>query len=195
MIDYNPKDAVQVWPEGEYEATLAKVEDTTSKRKPDGSGGNPMQVWTFEVYHSDGRQQLISDYVVVPAATFKIKQLAIALDKRADFDAGTFQAEDYIGVSVVLALAVAQQEGFDDKNKVGKIKPAGKPEPAAAVTGNGAKPPAPQQRPQQPSRPPARQPTGGKPPRQEAEQPFGEEQTFQEADIPFAWSGRRGQPL
>ena len=44
MIDYNPKDASNCFPIGEYAATLIKVEESTSKVKADGSGGNPMEV-------------------------------------------------------------------------------------------------------------------------------------------------------
>lgn len=115
-IDYNPKDAVQCWAPGDYQATLTNVEDKTSK------AGNPMQVWTFRAYHDDGREQLITDYVVIPAATFKIKQLAVALGKKADFDGGTFQADDYINSDVTLELVVDQQDGYDDKNKVKKVR-------------------------------------------------------------------------
>lgn len=146
-VDYNPKDAVQVWTEADYDATLTKVEDKTSKVKPDGSGGNPMQVWTFEVFHQDGRTQLISDYVVIPAATFKIKQLAIALGKKADFDAGQFQADDYIGAGVIVALTIEAQDGFDEKNRIGKIKAPGADSPAQPSLSRQAPAPRMQQKP------------------------------------------------
>lgn len=129
-IEYNPKDATQCWDAGEYDAVLVKVEDSVSKRKPDGSGGNPMQVWTFRAYHPDGREQLVTEYVVVPAATFKIKQLAGALGRGPDFTTGQFQAEDHINANVILVLTVEQQEGYDDKNRVAKYLPAGGTSPA-----------------------------------------------------------------
>jgi hypothetical protein len=77
-LDYNPKDAVLCWPEGHYMAELVKVDDATSKVKPDGSGGNPMQILTWNLFHQDGREQAIKDYVVGPSTTFKLRQLAIA---------------------------------------------------------------------------------------------------------------------
>lgn len=122
-ITYNAQDAATCWPTGEYDATLSNVEDTTSKRKPDGSGGNPMQVWTFDVYHPDGRKQTIKDYVVVPAATFKIKQLADALGQTDQFRAGTFQADDHRGEMVRLDLKVEERVGYPDQNKVNNVRP------------------------------------------------------------------------
>lgn len=116
-VTYNAQDAVTAWDEGEYEAVLINVEDTTSK-----SSGKPMQVWTWEVYHPDGRKQEIKDYVVIPAATFKIKQLAQALGKDKEFAAGTFQADDNINCNVTAVLTIDKQEGYDDKNKVGRVK-------------------------------------------------------------------------
>lgn len=114
-VDYNPKDAVQCWPEGYYDMELIKVEDKVSK-----SSGNSMQVWTWRATN-DGREQTINDYVVVPAATFKIKQLAAALDKKDIFDAGRFQADDEIGCVVSGFLTIESQDGYDDKNKVKKV--------------------------------------------------------------------------
>lgn len=160
-VDYNPKDAVQVWAAGEYPATLTKVEDKISKVKPDGTGGNPMQVWTFRAFNDD-REQLIFEYVVIPASVFKIRQLADALGRHADFDAGTFQADDYIGADVLLDLMIDQQPGYDDKNKVKKIKAAGVP--------SGAVPQPPM------SRQAAREP---------ATSPISSNKQFEEADIPF----------
>jgi hypothetical protein len=122
-ITYNPKDAVRVWPEADYQAVLEKVEDKTSKEKLDGSGGNPMQVLTWTVYNDAGKTQTIQDYIVIPAALFKLRQLAIALGKRAEFDAGKFQADDQIGCNVMAHLTIEENPGFDDKNKIGKLLP------------------------------------------------------------------------
>lgn len=132
-VNYDPQDAVMCWPEGDYPAVLEKVEDKTSKVKPDGSGGNPMQVLTWRLYKEDGREQLISDYIVIPAATFKLKQLAIALGKRDEFEKGTFQADDQVGCNVVAEVGIESQPNYDDKNKIGKVK-------SAAANNGNAKP-------------------------------------------------------
>lgn len=138
-LNYDPKDAVQCWPAGEYPGELTKVEEKRSKVKPDGTGGNPMEVWTFVTYNGTSAQQLISDYVVIPAATFKIKQLAEALGKKAEFEAGEFQAENYIGAGVMLDLIIDKQDGFDDKNKIRKIK-AAQAEPVSNSRGPSSRP-------------------------------------------------------
>jgi hypothetical protein len=171
-LDYNPKDAVSVWPAGDYDATLKTVDTKTSK-----TSGNPMEVWTFEVYSPDGRQQLISDYVVIPAATFKIKQLALALGRKQEFEAGTFQAEDFIGAAVIAFLTIEQQDGYDDKNRVAKVKaPTADPSPPASP------PPATRMtaRPEPVGRPAAQQ---ARP--RPAASPVGAGSEFKPDDIPF----------
>jgi hypothetical protein len=123
-LDYNPKDAVMCWPKDDYDATLTKVEDKTSKVKADGSGGNPMQVLTWRVFNNNGQEQLISDYIVIPTGTFKLKQLAVALGRKEEFENGMFQADDHIGCNVKAELVVEESPGYDDKNKIKKIKSA-----------------------------------------------------------------------
>ncbi len=118
-LPYDPADAVMCWPKDDYDASLVKVEEAISK-----TSGNPMEVWTFEVFNKDGRTQLVSDYVVIPGATFKIRQLAKALNRESDFKDKKFQAEQEIGCNVIVELTIENQQGYDDKNKIGKIKPA-----------------------------------------------------------------------
>jgi hypothetical protein len=172
-IDYDPKDGVICWPEGGgYEAILESVEDKMSSK------GNAMQEWKWRVYAPDGREQVISDYVVVPTGTFKIRQLAAALGQSDAYQAGQFQADDNIGCKIAADLIIEKQTGYDDKNKIRKYAPW----PPAG--GNGAKdeqqgdytPPQPQRRGT------AQPPRHKKPP---PEQPFGDEQVFAESDVPF----------
>lgn len=133
-LNYNPEDANKTWPDGEYPAVLEKVEQKTSRLKPDGGGGHPMEQWTFRVYHPEGKDQLIEDYVTIPACTWKIKQLAKALGKDADFKAGTFQAEDHIGAGLTAELITEESVGFDDKNKIKKVKAKASAGPTTAPT-------------------------------------------------------------
>lgn len=131
-IDYNPKDASNCWDEADYPATLLSVSDGYSK-----SSGNPMQTWQVEVFNGE-KKQTIKEYVVIPAALFKVKQLAKALGKTADFNAGKFQPEEHIGASFVVGLTIEESDGFDDKNRIANFKPAA-PQPARqpVVAGNG----------------------------------------------------------
>lgn len=158
-LEYNPKDVANCVPAGEYDAELVKVEDKVSQ-----TSGNPMQVWTFRVFAD--REIFVTEYVVVPQTTFKIKQLAKALGREADFNAGRFQAEEHVGAGVKLDLTVESQQGYEDKNKVGKIKAAAPDNaPAAAPAPARALPPRPQ--------------------RQPAPNPVSGEQVFKDDDIPF----------
>jgi hypothetical protein len=168
-IPYNAKDAESCWPEGDYDAVLNSSEDTVSK-----TSGADMEVWQIGVFHPDGRDQTIKEYVTASAA-FKIKQLATALGRKADFEAGTFHAEDYIGASFTVALSVESQDGYDDKNRVAKFKakaqkvspPPARPAPTRAPATIGAG---------------VREKMAAKP---AATQPFGETQEFKDDDIPF----------
>jgi hypothetical protein len=117
-LPYNPADAATAWPEADYPATLIKVEDAISK-----TSGQPMQVWTFEVFDdANDRKQTIKDYVTAKAA-FKLRDLAKALGQSDAFKAGTFQADENVGCNVLASLVIEQQDGYDDKNKIGRVLP------------------------------------------------------------------------
>ena len=169
-INYDPQEASKnCWPIGDYDAVLQTVEDGISK-----NSGADMEIWQIGCYHPDGREQTIKEYVTASAA-FKIKQLATALGKKSDFEAGTFHAEDYIGASFAVALSIEESDGYDDKNKVARFK-------SRSV----------RSAPSAPARPPTRAPASiaqgvreKVSARPAPSQPFGEEQAFKEADIPF----------
>ncbi len=121
MLKYNPKDASSVWPDADYDAVLTNVEETVSQ-----SSGNEMEKWTITVYSPQGRERTMTDYVVVPACTFKIAQLAKAIGKDAEFKAGQFQAGAHIGSGFKVELTKEEGDGqFPDKNKIKKYKPSG----------------------------------------------------------------------
>ena len=170
MIQYNPEDAnKKCWPEADYDAVLISVEDGISK-----TSGNEMEIWQIGCYHPDGREQTIKEYVTA-SSIFKLKQLAIALGRRAEFDAGTFQAESHVGAGFTVALGIEQSDSFDDKNKVNRIKAKGIAAPAATAPSTAQAPPrsiAAGARQQIQNRP---APTN----------PISEEKQFADADIPF----------
>jgi hypothetical protein len=120
MFEYDHKDAETAWPEGQYPATFLGALDGISK-----TSKQPMQTWTFEVYdNANDRKQTIKDYVT-PAALFKVRQLAGALNKAAEFKANKFYPEDHAGASVMLSLIIEPSDGqFDEKNKIARISAA-----------------------------------------------------------------------
>jgi len=113
MLNYNPKDAVQVLPEGEYNAVLEKYEEKVSQK------GNQMGVLTWKVFPDNSNATpLVTDYITLPMFTWKLKRLAQSLGKEEDFKAGTFQPGDYQGTSTRLFIEVQSNEGYEDKNGV-----------------------------------------------------------------------------
>ena len=125
-FNYDPKEAVQCWPEGDYQATIERGEERQSK------AGNDMLVVTFKAYRGS-ETMLLNDYIVRPATIFKLKKIALALGRGDDFEAGKFNIDDYMGHNLTLTLGIEQQDGYDDQNKIKKYgaKSGASPRPAA----------------------------------------------------------------
>lgn len=117
--NYNPKDAVQTLDAGDYPAIVSRVEDTHSKVKEDGTGGNPMRVVEFEVFAGDVatklREYFVEGQVV---AVRRMKSLAAALSAERDFEAGTFDVSNHLQESLTVTLKV---DG--EFNKIAKFAP------------------------------------------------------------------------
>ena len=130
---YDPKDASSAWEKADYDARLEHVENTHSQ-----TSGEDMQVLHLRVFHSDGREQVVKDYIV-KKTLWKLRALAKALGKGAQFEAGTFQAEDCLGSNLTVELRVdAARDGFDEKNAIAKLKPAVVPaSPALGIPERG----------------------------------------------------------
>ncbi len=116
-LNYNPKDASGAWPEGDYVAVLAKVEDAISK-----TSGQPMQVWHIECHNEAGKTRTIREYVTASTAG-KIKALARAVDQLAAFNAGEFQADDHVGANFRVELKVEDSEQYGPQNKIQGLRP------------------------------------------------------------------------
>lgn len=117
MIPYKKEDALRIWPEGDYPASIADVTEKVSK------AGNQMLEVRFDAYNKTDTMTL-SDYIVFPKFTWKLKKLAAALGATAAFDAETFDPADYIGKSLTLTLAVnPARGGYDERNSVAAYGP------------------------------------------------------------------------
>lgn len=111
MIKYDPKDAVLCLPEGDYMATIEAVEEKVSQ------SGNDMHVITYTVYSGEKSVRVV-DYIPYPTMTWRLKRLAQALGQEAQFKAGKFDPEAYIGSNVTVTLEIQSQAGYDDKNRI-----------------------------------------------------------------------------
>ncbi len=142
-ITYNPKDAATTFPEGTYEAEIVKVEDKVSK------AGNEMQAVTLKVFDDNNRSQLITEYITA-AAVFKLKQLAVALGRSQEFEAGTFQADDHVGAGLRVSLIIETTDQYGDQNRIKKMLAPAKsplkaqpPQRPATATARPGRPAAP----------------------------------------------------
>lgn len=117
-VTYDPKDASNVLPEGEYDAELVSVRDKISK-----TSGNEMQEWTLKIYSPSGKESTVFDYMVPPKGVYKLSQLSKAVGKHDEFKAGQFQADNCVGVPIRVMLDIEEGGKFEDKNRVVKYLP------------------------------------------------------------------------
>jgi len=116
VIQYNPEDAVAVFPEGDYPAILHNVMEKTSK------AGNDMYELIFRVFNGD-REMQIKDYIVIPSFVWKLKRIAQAYGAEEEFQAGDFNPRKWVEKSLTVSLEVEKQEGFDERNVIKKYAP------------------------------------------------------------------------
>lgn len=114
---YNPKDARECLPEGEYDAEITTVAEKTSK------AGNPMLEVTLSAMQN-GRPWPVREYIVNPATLYKLKQIARALGCLQEFEEGRFDLQDHVGRVVKVVLSVEVQPGYQDKNQVKSYREA-----------------------------------------------------------------------
>lgn len=121
MIRYKKEDAVRVWPDGRYQATVASVEEKQSK-----SSGNDMLEVAFTVYANSGNDSIrVSDYIVFPRFVWRLKRLAAALGAQAAFEAETFDPADYIGHNLSIDLSIQEaRDGYEERNQVTAYHPS-----------------------------------------------------------------------
>lgn len=119
MIPYKKEDAVRVWPEGRYQATIASAEEKQSK------AGNDMCEIGFDVYAQSGSDSIrVVDYIVYPKFVWKLKRLASALNAMPDFEAETFDPANYVGYSLTVELSIqAAREGYEERNTIAGYAP------------------------------------------------------------------------
>ena len=110
---FDPKDAEQVIPAGHYEAFVQSCEEKTSKN------GNEMFEVRWKVYADEGRELIISDYIVSPKMIWKLKKLCRLWGLMENFEAGSVSPEDILGNSAMVEVKVDPPKGgYDEKNSI-----------------------------------------------------------------------------
>ena len=121
-FSFDPTDATEserppLIPEGEYEIKIRGAIAKTSKKKPDGKGGNPMLELTITVY-TDAGERTVWDYIVNPHSLFKLKAVCKACGLPFDGELD----EDLLVGKVLRAVITIREgtDGYSDKNEVAK---------------------------------------------------------------------------
>ena len=122
---YNPKDAIVVIPEGEYEASISNVNGLAKDGGPlTTKNGDPMEQVTFDVYVGDVVRKHSEYFVSSPKALWRYKRLAQALGVADQFKAGDFEASNYIGSNLRLGITIEDDAAYGERNRVEAFNPS-----------------------------------------------------------------------
>ena len=102
--------------EGIYTLQIAKVEETESSNK------NPMLKIEYDVISVEGGRKLWDNFVLIPAAMWKIKELLTALGMDTS-ELVEMDPQELVG-QVVQAKVIQETYNGDIVNRVKKILPA-----------------------------------------------------------------------
>lgn len=121
-----------LWPKGDYAFEILESEDATDKN------GNDMLKLKVKVFKDNGASQNIFDYVSGTWMEYKLRHLAEAAGKLADYESGELNAYDLVGKTgwCKVGVSVDKSGQYPDKNGINDYCQDGKP------TGDKAKKPA-----------------------------------------------------
>jgi hypothetical protein len=101
-----------VWPAGPYAFVILEAEEKLSASK-----GNPMIELRIEISRRDGKKRIVRDYLL-PQRQDKLLHAAKACDVLERYNAGQLLADNFIGKTGSLRLAIQRSRGFPPKNVV-----------------------------------------------------------------------------
>ena len=131
-MKYDPKEAIECLPEGQYEATVTETQESVSKK------GDPMIVVTLTIYKPTGGEKTIKDWIVAP--WWKLKKLAKACGRLAEFEGGEFRDGQYVGSTLMVDLEVESSDKYGDQNRIVAYSPVERKSAAAGPVRSAAKP-------------------------------------------------------
>lgn len=124
-MNYDPKDASNVIPAGEYEASVKAV--ATEKTDQQGNtrpmktrdGVYDMVQVEYEVYVPGGAaRKLWVYYAASPKALWRYRQLAQAIGQAEAFKNKQFNIADHIGANLKLSLVVEDNAQYGEQNQI-----------------------------------------------------------------------------
>lgn len=103
-------------PPGEYDFEIISAEEKVSKKKPDGSGGNPMIELKLRVFVPRG-EIYVKDWLVV-GMEYKLANFCDAIGRSDDYDDGEINADNLVGCAGKLKLVIEEAEKDKDTGEV-----------------------------------------------------------------------------
>ena len=109
---FDPKDAAQIIPAGEYDAEVLSAEEKITK-----TSNKPMLKLVFKIF-SGSSEAMLNDYIVVPETVWKLKRLCEAAGVEG-FDSGEVNTAKLVGKGVRLKIKVKPAtEKYPESNSV-----------------------------------------------------------------------------
>jgi len=131
-MKFDPKAGNSLIPDGEYDAEIATAEETLSK------SGKDMMKLSLKVWAGGGGPRIVFDYLVVPETIWRLKQIAAAIGKLEQYNAGEIHTSDLKGASVRVSVKTQPDKTgkYEDRNVIARYLAA------EAGTGPANGPPA-----------------------------------------------------
>ena len=122
-FNYDPEQATNAWPAGQFEAAIIKVEEDLSKKT-----GDPMLKVSIEIYgtgKTTGQKTTIVEYITAPppgsgrkGSLFKLKSIAAAVGLVEKFKAKTLKPKELVGKTMLVDVEIEEDPKFGDKNVI-----------------------------------------------------------------------------
>ena len=137
---YDRNDAVQLIPEGEYEAVIFDAKAGTTKKD------DPKLEITSKVYGPENRTPLVTDNIVAPYGIRRLRQLCESTG--VEFNKNEVYPQEFIGKNVKVRVTVQHDDSgkYDDRNAIKAYLPDESSPAPGAVT----RPESPSDQPQPP---------------------------------------------
>ena len=146
-MQFKPKSAkeiaeLNVWPKGTYDFDVVKAERAVSGEKSKTPGTEFIKL-NVRIFNDDGKFKFVNG-ILHPAMEAQLRHFCEVGDMLDKYDAGTFEADDCIGVSGKLKLKIKEAQGdFPEKNEIAdflperKLEESKEPEPTKQVAEKG----------------------------------------------------------